>query len=125
MIFLGMTLIMYIDNLSVFLNKSLSELPYLVPIVEDRPYQKQKTGMVPPLYSFQIEGVLCNDIASFLDSENIAIRAGHHCAQPLHASLGVDSTIRVSLGLYSSFSDVERLLLGLDTAHQLMTQQLE
>lgn len=59
-------------------------------------------------------GVHPHDIGTLLDESNVAIRAGHHCAQPLMAHLGVDATARVSFGLYSDESDIEALLNGLD-----------
>jgi cysteine desulfurase/selenocysteine lyase len=49
-----------------------------------------------------------HDIASILDSENIAIRAGHHCAQPLMQKLGVGSTARASLYFYNTEQEVEQ-----------------
>ncbi len=58
------------------------------------------------------------DIATFLDLEGVAVRVGHHCAQPLMAELGVTSTLRVSLGIYSSSSDLDRLLSALRSVRQ-------
>ncbi|MDE2042863.1 MAG: aminotransferase class V-fold PLP-dependent enzyme, partial [Alphaproteobacteria bacterium] len=65
------------------------------------------------IISFAMEGVHPHDIGTILDEEGVAIRAGHHCAQPLMAHLGVDATARASFGLYSEDSDVEALLRGL------------
>ena len=59
------------------------------------------------IVTFTIDGVHPHDIASILDTENIAIRAGHHCAQPLMQKLGVGSTARASLYFYNSESEVE------------------
>ncbi|WP_300537621.1 aminotransferase class V-fold PLP-dependent enzyme, partial [Sphingosinicella sp.] len=50
---------------------------------------------------------------TILDEEGVAIRAGHHCAQPLMDTLGVPATARASFGVYSDESDVERLLRGI------------
>ncbi len=55
-----------------------------------------------------------HDIGTILDESGVAIRAGHHCAQPLMAHLGVDATARVSFGIYNDESDIEALLKGLD-----------
>jgi cysteine desulfurase/selenocysteine lyase len=59
-------------------------------------------------------GVHPHDIGTILDESGVAIRAGHHCAQPLMTHLGVEATARASFGLYSDESDVEALLKGLD-----------
>ena len=60
-----------------------------------------------------MEGVHPHDIGTILDEAGVAIRAGHHCAQPLMNLLGVPATARASFGLYSSPRDVERLVDGL------------
>lgn len=66
------------------------------------------------IVSFGVEGVHPHDIATILDEEGVAIRAGHHCAQPLMASLGVEATARASFGLYSSSEDVAALVRGVE-----------
>jgi cysteine desulfurase/selenocysteine lyase len=65
------------------------------------------------ILSFTMQGVHPHDIGTILDEAGVAIRAGHHCAQPLMALLGVPATARASFGLYSSPRDVERLVEGL------------
>ena len=65
------------------------------------------------IVSFAIEGVHPHDIGTILDEEGVAIRAGHHCAQPLMAYLGVEATARASFGIYNDESDVEALVSGL------------
>lgn len=65
------------------------------------------------ILSFTMQGVHPHDIGTILDEAGVAIRAGHHCAQPLMALLGVPATARASFGLYSSPRDVERLIDGL------------
>jgi cysteine desulfurase/selenocysteine lyase len=57
-----------------------------------------------------------HDVASLLDESGIAVRAGHHCAQPLHELLGVPATTRASFYLYNDESEVDRLVEGLGTA---------
>lgn len=66
------------------------------------------------IVSFAIEGVHPHDIGTILDESRVAIRAGHHCAQPLMAHLGVDSTARASFGVYSGRQDVEALVRGIE-----------
>lgn len=66
------------------------------------------------LLVFNIKGVHPHDVASLLDDINIAIRAGHHCCQPLNTYLKVPATCRISFGLYNSKSDVDALLEGIE-----------
>ncbi len=65
------------------------------------------------IVSFVMEGVHPHDLGTILDEENVAIRAGHHCAQPLMAHLDVPATARASFGLYNDDSDIEALLRGI------------
>lgn len=69
--------------------------------------------------SFTLPGAHPADIAAVLDMENVAIRAGHHCAQPVMARFGVPATARASLGVYTSRDDLDRLAAGLRTAARL------
>ena len=66
------------------------------------------------IVSFAIEGVHPHDIGTILDEAQVAIRAGHHCAQPLMAHLGVDATARASFGVYNSAADVDALVRGIE-----------
>tara|TARA_B100000131_G_scaffold201879_1_gene193956 strand:- start:930 stop:1478 length:549 start_codon:yes stop_codon:yes gene_type:complete len=59
--------------------------------------------------SFTIEGVHPHDIATILDEDGVAIRAGHHCCQILHEKLGLAATARASLGVYNVKSDIDQL----------------
>ena len=66
------------------------------------------------IVSFTLEGVHPHDLGTILDEENVAIRAGHHCAQPLMAALDVPATARASFGLYSDDSDIAALVRGIE-----------
>ena len=66
------------------------------------------------IVSFAIEGVHPHDIGTILDENQVAIRAGHHCAQPLMEHLGVPATARASFGVYNNLKDVERLAAGIE-----------
>ncbi len=66
------------------------------------------------IVSFEIEGVHPHDIGTILDEEGVAIRAGHHCAQPLMDVLGVPATARASFGVYNTPDDVEALIKGIE-----------
>ena len=65
------------------------------------------------ILSFEVQGVHPHDVGTILDEGGVAIRAGHHCAQPLMNHLGVEATARASFGLYSDESDVDALVQGL------------
>ncbi len=71
------------------------------------------------IVSFALEGVHPHDLGTILDEENVAIRAGHHCAQPLMEHLGVPATARASFGLYSDESDIAALLRGIDRTQRI------
>ncbi|MDZ7588543.1 MAG: cysteine desulfurase [Parasphingorhabdus sp.] len=71
------------------------------------------------IVSFSIDGVHPHDIGTILDEEGVAIRAGHHCAQPLMETLGVPATARASFGIYSDESDVAALLRGIERVRKI------
>lgn len=68
--------------------------------------------------AFALQGVHPHDVAQVLDSEGVCVRAGHHCAQPLHRRLGVQSTARASLYLYNTTDDIDALVRGLEKARE-------
>jgi cysteine desulfurase/selenocysteine lyase len=65
---------------------------------------------------FNLGDIHAHDVAQFLDREGIAVRAGHHCAQPLARKLGVVATVRASLSFYNTFSEIDRLVDALEGA---------
>jgi cysteine desulfurase/selenocysteine lyase len=71
------------------------------------------------IVSFTMAGVHPHDIGTILDESGVAIRAGHHCAQPLMQHLGVPATARASFGLYSDESDLAALMAGLDRVKRI------
>lgn len=71
------------------------------------------------IVSFAMEGVHPHDLGTILDEEGVAIRAGHHCAQPLMDHLGVPATARASFGLYSDQADIAALLRGIDRTRRI------
>ena len=66
---------------------------------------KKKGGVV----SFTVEGIHPHDLATILDEDGVAIRAGHHCCQILHDKLGLSATARASFGVYNSRDDIDQL----------------
>ena len=71
------------------------------------------------IVSFTMEGVHPHDIGTILDEEGVAIRAGHHCAQPLMEHLGVAATARASFGIYNDQQDVAALVRGLERVKRI------
>ena len=71
------------------------------------------------IVSFAVDGVHPHDFGTILDEENVAIRAGHHCAQPLMEHLGVPATARASFGIYNDADDVAALIRGIERTKRI------
>ena len=69
--------------------------------------------------SFELEGVHAHDVSEILDRHGVAVRAGHHCAQPLMDRLGVPATARASFGVYTTPEEIDRLVEGLLDARRV------
>jgi cysteine desulfurase/selenocysteine lyase len=80
------------------------------------PPPERRAGIV----SFNVEGIHPHDVAQVLDSEGVAIRAGHHCCQPLMARLGVAATNRASFYLYTVPEEIDRLVEGLHKTKKIL-----
>jgi cysteine desulfurase/selenocysteine lyase len=72
------------------------------------------------ILSFEADGMHAHDVATILDREGVAVRAGHHCAQPLMQRFGVASTSRASFALYNTRADVDALVAGLKKAREVL-----
>ena len=73
------------------------------------------------IFSMTLDGAAhAHDISTILDKKGIAVRAGHHCAQPLMEHLGVSATARASFGLYNTTDEVDALVAGLELCHDLL-----
>jgi cysteine desulfurase/selenocysteine lyase len=72
-----------------------------------------------PVISFVLEGVHPHDVGTILDHEGVAVRAGHHCAQPLMERFQVPATVRASLALYNDREDIEQLVRGLQRVREM------
>jgi cysteine desulfurase/selenocysteine lyase len=96
------------DELAAYAAKRLGEVPGLA-IYGSAPRRC-------PLFSFNLGGVHAHDVAQYLDREGIAVRAGHHCAQPLMRSLGIPAAVRASLAFYNTEDEIDRLVLALEGA---------
>ncbi len=81
------------------------------------PSPDQRAGLL----SFTLNDVHPHDLSAILDSEGVAVRAGHHCAQPLHDFYGIDSSVRASFYLYNTKEEVDCLVQALAKASELFT----
>jgi cysteine desulfurase/selenocysteine lyase len=72
------------------------------------------------ILSFEAEGMHAHDVATILDREGVAVRAGHHCAQPLMERFGVASTTRASFALYNTHAEVKALVAALRKARDIL-----
>jgi cysteine desulfurase / selenocysteine lyase len=70
--------------------------------------------------AFTVAGAHPHDVATIVDREGVAIRSGHHCAEPLHRRLGVDASSRASLALYNDDSDVDALIAALARVREIL-----
>jgi len=77
--------------------------------------QKRESGIV----AFAVTGLHAHDVAQLLNEDHIAVRAGHHCAMPLHTKLGIEASVRASFYLYNTKEDVEKLIASLHKALHL------
>ena len=72
------------------------------------------------LVCFNLKGLHPQDVAMILSEQNVAVRVGHHCAQPITEKYGVTSSIRVSLGLYNDENDVSAFIDALKKAQKIL-----
>ena len=69
--------------------------------------------------SFVLDGIHPHDVGTVLDEQGIAVRAGHHCAQPLMRRFGIPATLRASFAVYNTMEDVEALARGLERVREV------
>lgn len=100
-------------------------LAYALPQLRELPYielygcdtkQDNKTGII----TFNVKDVHPHDVATILDAAGVAVRGGHHCAQPLMAYLGQNATCRASFYFYNTKQDVDRWIAALKTVREVM-----
>lgn len=92
------------SQLTTYALKKLEKIPGLT--IYGPKDIKDRIGVI----SFTLPDIPAHDLASILDSQGIAIRAGHHCAMPLHQKFGVEGTARVSLAVYNTKEDIDRFI---------------
>ena len=94
--------------------EGMKKLPYVHVLGSDKP--EEHTGIV----TFTMDGVHPHDVSEILSADGVAVRAGHHCAQPLLAHLGYSSTVRASFAFYNTEAEVDQLLASLSTMRERM-----
>ena len=100
------------SQLTAYALERLKEIPGLAPY---GPAADHKGGVV----SFTMVDIHPHDVAAILDQDGIAVRAGHHCAMPLHQKLGLPATTRASFYLYNTMEEVDRLITGLHKVQKI------
>ncbi len=104
----------YEHQITAYALERLAEVPSLTVIGPDA---SQKGGVV----SFAMDGLHPHDVAQLLDAEGLAVRAGHHCAMPLHERFGLPATSRASFYLYNTFEEVDALIEALYKVKEVFT----
>ena len=94
--------------------KGMADMPWLT--VYGDPTAAKRFGVV----SFNVQDVHPHDVATILDAGGVAIRAGHHCAQPLMDFLGIGSCCRASVAIYNTPEDIDALLNNLENVRKVM-----
>jgi cysteine desulfurase/selenocysteine lyase len=102
------------QELAAYALERLAELPW---VKTYGPPPDRRAGIV----SFNVDGIHPHDVAQILDGEGVAIRAGHHCCQPLMAKLGVAATNRASFYLYTVPDEIDRLVDGLHKVRKILS----
>jgi cysteine desulfurase / selenocysteine lyase len=102
------TIIKTEEELLAYALEGMAKIPH-VTVYGDTKAGEQRCGVI----SFNVDGVHPHDVSSILDSDGVAIRAGHHCAQPLMHYLGVNATCRASLYFYNTKEDIDIFLESL------------
>lgn len=101
------------QSLVAYALKQLKELPWI------RIIGPADSSLRGGLISFEVEDIHPHDVASLLDERGIAIRAGHHCCQPLMAFLKVPASCRISFSIYNDQQDVDALIVGLKSIREV------
>ena len=101
-----------------YARQELSKLDYLTLYLT--PNKENHSGVI----SFNIKGVHPHDVASILDSNNVCVRSGNHCAQPLMRFLGIDSTCRASFYFYNTKEEIDLLINVLKNSENIWKEIL-
>mmetsp|Transcript_16198 Transcript_16198/g.26689 ORF Transcript_16198/g.26689 Transcript_16198/m.26689 type:complete len:209 (+) Transcript_16198:1062-1688(+) len=102
-------------ELTLYLWEQMQALPYSISFYGPKPSECGPEGRAP-LATFNVDGIHPNDLCFMLDQSGVAIRAGHHCTQPLHRQLGISGSARASLHFYNTKADIDRFIEALKEA---------
>jgi cysteine desulfurase/selenocysteine lyase len=103
----------HVQELTAYCISRLGEIPGIVIVAE--PDVTKNVGIV----SFSAEWSHPHDIAEILARDRVSVRAGHHCAIPLHDALGIDASVRASFHIYNPKEDIDALIVGLEKARAI------
>ena len=92
----------------------MADMPFIHVLWSEIP--EEHSGIV----TFTVDGVHPHDVSEILAADGVCIRAGHHCAEPLHRFLGYHATVRASFAFYNDKTDVDRLVGSLSTVRGRM-----
>ena len=101
------------NKVTKYANFKLKELDFLDIYAEE----VEKAGII----SFNVKDIHPHDVGTILDQKGVAVRVGHHCAQPLMQHLGISGTVRMSLGLYNSEKDIDALVSSLESVMEVFS----
>ncbi len=104
----------YESKLTTYALKKLSQVPGIA--IYGPKDSTDRIGVI----SFNLKDIPAHDLASILDEQGVAIRTGHHCTMPLHQKLGIESSARISLGIYNTKFDLDQFIKGLKHARSLL-----
>ena len=107
------------DEIVEYARQELTKLDFLTLYIT--PNKENHSAVI----SFNIKGVHPHDVASILDSSNVCVRSGNHCAQPLMRFLGIDSTCRASFYFYNTKEDVDKLVEALKKAYEMFKKYMK
>lgn len=123
------------EDLTNYALKKLSEIPEVkiygasfenkVSTFRDKPQGRTLFSLLNrgPVIAFNIDGIHPHDVASILNEEAVAIRSGHHCAQPLMSVLGEVAVCRASFGVYNTREEVDRLIKGIEKVKEVFRRK--
>ena len=107
------------DEIMGYALEKLNALPFMQLYVPSQ--RKNHTCVI----SFNIKNIHAHDVASFLSSENVCVRSGNHCAQPLLRYLGLESTCRLTVSIYNNKDDIDRLVKALENVYNKFKKYIE
>ncbi|MFN8418714.1 MAG: aminotransferase class V-fold PLP-dependent enzyme [Anaerolineae bacterium] len=103
-----------IEHEKALISYAMERLSEVIGLTMYGPSVEERSGLV----SFTLKGVHAHDLAQGLDAAGVAVRAGHHCAMPLHDKLGVAATLRASFYVYNTMEEVDTLINAIESTRR-------